>query len=85
MKKITVYTMEHCPFCEAAKRLFSSKGWAFEAIQLDMDDDKAWEDLERRTKFKTMPQIFVGDRFIGGYNDVKALDDKGELEKLVKG
>ena len=51
--------------------------------RLAMDDDAAWEELERRTKFKTMPQIFVGDRFLGGYADVKALDDRGELEVLV--
>lgn len=84
MKKITVYTMDHCPFCEAAKKLFQSKGWPFEEIRLAMDDDAAWNELERRTKFKTMPQIFIGDRFCGGYNDVKALDSRGELETLVQ-
>lgn len=82
-KKITVYTMDHCPFCERAKSLLKSRGYQYEEIKLDFDNDAAWEELEKRTNFKTMPQIFVGEKFCGGYNDLASLDSSGELKRLV--
>lgn len=84
MKKITVYTMDYCPFCERVKKLFQSKGYKYEEVCLSMDDDAAWEELEARTKYKTMPQVFIGEKFYGGYNDIAALDQKGELQKIVE-
>jgi glutaredoxin 3 len=85
MQKITVYTMDYCPYCESAKRLLKSKGMAFEEILLGEDDDAAWGKLEKETGFKTMPQIFIGKKFVGGYRELAALDQKGELESLVNG
>ena len=73
MKKITVYTMDFCPFCERVKKLFQSKNMAFVEVKLSMDDDAAWDELEKRTKHKTMPQVFIGEKFYGGYNDITAL------------
>lgn len=84
MKEIKVYTMESCPYCEAAKTLFKMKGVAFEEILIGWEDDDTWLRLEKKTGFKTMPQIFVGEKFIGGYNEVAALDKRGELDKLIK-
>ena len=83
MKKITVYTMDFCPYCERVKKLFKSKGMAFEEVKLSTNDDAAWDELEKRTRFKTMPQVFIGDQFYGGYNEIAALDTKGELDLLV--
>lgn len=83
MKKITVYTMRYCPYCESAKKLLKSKGLAFDEIMVAEDDDAIWARLEKETGFKTMPQIFVGEKFIGGYNDLAALEKNGDLDKLV--
>jgi glutaredoxin 3 len=84
MQKITVYTMKYCPYCDSAKRLLKSKGFAFEEVMVADDDDAAWTRLEKLTGYKTMPQIFVGEKFVGGYNDLAALDAKGELDPLVQ-
>ena len=84
MKKIIVYTMNYCPYCEAAKKLLKSKGWDFQEVLLEEDDDAGWKKLEKQTGYKTMPQIFFGDKFIGGYSDMTTLDKQGKLEELVK-
>ncbi len=83
MKKIIVYTMDYCPYCDSAKKLLKSKGLSFEEIKLAEDDDQAWIDLEKRTKFKTVPQIFIGDAFIGGFSELSKLNQKGELDRLL--
>lgn len=84
MKEIKVYTMESCPYCDAAKKLLASKGMTFEEVLVDWDDDDTWFRLEKKTGHKSMPQIFIGDKFIGGYNELSALDKRGELDRLVK-
>lgn len=83
-QKITVYTMHRCPYCEAAKKLLSQEGYAYEEKLVEMDDDATWTRLEKETGYKTMPQIFIGSKFIGGYNDLAALKEKGELAILVE-
>ncbi len=81
-KKVTVYTMNYCPYCERAKSLLSRKGIAFEEIRLDEDDDAAWEALEKRSGMKTMPQIFADEELIGGYSDLAARDAQDGLQSL---
>lgn len=81
-KKIKVYTMDHCPYCERAKALLKQRGLAFEELKLGLDDDAAWDALSARTGLKTMPQIFSEDRLIGGYSDLAALDAKDQLKSL---
>lgn len=76
--------MQFCPYCESAKRLFKSKGYVFEEILVAEDDDATWDRLEKETGFKTMPQIFIGDKFIGGYTDLAELEKKGQLDALVR-
>ena len=85
MQKITIYTMDYCPFCERVKKLFQSKGYAYEEKKLSMDDDTSWALLEAKTKYKTMPQVFIGDQFYGGYNDIVILDEKGDLDRIIEG
>ena len=75
--------MNYCPYCESAKRLLKSKGLAFEEILLAEDDDAGWKTLEKKTGYKTMPQIFIGEKFVGGYTDLAQLDAKGELDALL--
>ena len=85
MKKITVYSLTYCPYCKSAKKLLDSKGLKYEEIIVSEDDDETWDRLEKETGFKTMPQIFIGEQFIGGYTDLAALDKSGKLEELAKG
>lgn len=82
MAKIQVYTMNFCPYCERAKALLKQKGLPYDEIKLGDDDDAAWDALEKRSGMKTMPQIFHGDRLIGGYSDLAALDQNDGLASL---
>ena len=82
MLTVTVYTTEFCAFCVRAKRLLDSKGVAYEEVDVTHDvdlRDKMVADSGRRT----VPQIFFGDRSIGGFEELQALDSSGELETLL--
>jgi len=82
-KKVTVYTMNYCPYCERAKALLRQKGIPFEEIKVADDDDAAWDALEKRSGMKTMPQIWAGDELIGGYTDLAARDAQDGLKSLL--
>lgn len=78
MKAVTVYTTNVCGFCVAAKNLLKSKDIPFQEI--DVTHDPAMrQDIMKRSGQRTVPQIFFGDESIGGFTDLKALSDKGEL------
>jgi glutaredoxin 3 len=79
---VTIYTWTVCPYCVRAKEFLSRKGIAFREINLDGKEDELLA-LRNRTKFRTIPQIFIGEEFIGGYQDLLALEDSGELEKKL--
>lgn len=82
--KVTVYTKQNCPFCVRAKALLQRKGVAFEEIAVEGRDDlRAW--LVEATGQRTVPQIFVGDRSLGGFTDVDALDKEGRLDGILRG
>lgn len=82
--KVTVYTKENCPFCVRAKAMLQRKGVAFEEIPVaGRDDLRAW--LVEATGQRTVPQIFVGDRSLGGFTDVDALDKEGRLDEILRG
>ncbi len=83
-KKIVIYTTQWCGYCSRAKRLLNSKGWEFTEIDVDGDSEKrAW--LARVTRQRTVPQIFIGEESVGGYDDIAALDRRGELDRKVMG
>jgi glutaredoxin 3 len=82
MTKVTVYTMDRCPFCERAKSLLKQRGVAYDEVRVPMDDDAQWEALEKKTGMKTMPQILHGEKLIGGFNDLDAIDKKDQLASL---
>ena len=83
-KRIVIYTTSWCPYCHRAKRLLASKGWKFEEIDVDGDDEKrTW--LRKTTGMRTVPQVFIGDESVGGYDDISALDRRGELDRKVLG
>lgn len=79
---IKIYTMEVCPYCVRAKALLKQRGLEFEEVLLDDSDDAAWEELYQRSKMKTAPQIFYGDKLIGGYTELAALDQKDGLTSI---
>lgn len=81
--KIIVYSKSYCPFCTMAKEMLKRKGVAFETIDLEKNPDRMTEMLAKSNGSKTVPQIFVGDKHIGGYSDMADLDKKGELDTLL--
>ena len=83
MSKVRMYTTPICPFCVRAKALLAKKGVAVEEIDIYMDDDSR-KDMQAKTNgARTVPQIFIGDRHIGGYEELYALDKAGELDPLL--
>jgi glutaredoxin 3 len=82
-ERILVYTTPFCGYCSAAKRLLSSKGAGYTEVDVMMDAERRAEMIERSSGCRTVPQIFIGDRHIGGYDDLSALDSSGELDDLL--
>ena len=80
--KIEMYTQALCGYCAAAKRLLDSKGVDYSVIDVTMNAGLRRE-MKERSGRKTVPQIFVGDQHIGGYDDIAALDSVGELDRLL--
>ncbi len=79
---VKVYTTQVCPYCHRAKALLSKRNVPYEEIDVSSDDAKrAW--LAETTGRRTVPQIFIDDRPIGGSDELHALDRSGELEKLL--
>ena len=83
MAKVEVYTTQFCPFCVRAKSLLKHKGVAFEEIDVGDDPDLREKMVERAGGRRTVPEIFINGRIIGGYDELKELDDAGELDPLL--
>jgi glutaredoxin 3 len=82
--KITIYTKSSCPFCVRAKRLLDRKGVAYEEVSVEGEDDlRLW--LVEKSGQMTVPQIFVGERSLGGFSDIDALDREGKLGPILLG
>lgn len=83
MNGVTLYTTPICGYCAAAKRLLKSKGVSFSDIDVMRNPEKRTEMMERANGRHTVPQIFIGEVHIGGFDDMYALDVSGELDKLL--
>lgn len=81
---VTVYVADWCPYCQRAKGLLKQKNVAFNEINVE-DDEKFREEMFARSKRRTVPQIFIGDKHVGGCDDLFALDCSGELDPLIQG
>jgi len=81
--RIEVYTTSYCPFCFGAKALLESKGVAFEEI--DVGENPALREAmtERAGGRRTVPEIFINGRIIGGYDELRSLEARGELDELL--
>ena len=82
---IVVYTSAACTYCDRAKLLLERKGAAFREIRIDRDLSQRDAMLERSGGRKTVPQIFIGARHVGGFDDLAELDAGGELDPLLAG
>jgi len=84
MAKITMYSTGMCPFCQMAERLLRSKGVsAIDKIRVDLEPERRVEMMEK-TGRRTVPQIYIGETHVGGYDDLAALDRVGRLEELLR-
>ncbi len=84
MKNVTVYMGPRCNFCDAAKRLLLRNNIVFNEINIALQEGKLEEMLSKSNGRKTIPQIFFDDLHVGGYEELRALEKKGELLNLVK-
>jgi glutaredoxin 3 len=85
MKPVTIYTKSYCGYSKRAKALLTEKGIAFDDIDVTDDEQREQEMVQRAGGKTTVPQVFIQDRHIGGYEDLWRLDRNGELEGLVQG
>lgn len=84
MPAIKMYSTGSCPYCQMAERLLVAKGVpAFEKIRVDLDPAKRTEMMEL-TGRRTVPQIYIGDMHVGGYDELAALDRAGKLDELLR-
>jgi glutaredoxin 3 len=81
--RILIYTTPFCGYCAAAKRLLAAKGVEFTEIDVMMDSARRQEMQARSSGRRTVPQIFIDGRHIGGFDDLSALDKTGELDPLL--
>ena len=84
MKNVTVYMGPRCNFCDAAKRLLIRNNVPFNEINIALEEEKREEMLKKSNGRQTIPQIFFNELHIGGYEELRALEKKGELLNLVK-
>ncbi|HME38849.1 MAG TPA: glutaredoxin 3 [Steroidobacteraceae bacterium] len=81
---VTLYTSDWCPYCQRAKGLLTRKNVVFSEINIE-EDSKFREEMIARSNRRTVPQIFIGDRHVGGCDDLFELDRSGELDRLLQG
>lgn len=82
MPDIVMYTTAMCPYCVRAKMLLQRKGMNWQEKRIDIDHDLMGEMLQRSNR-RTVPQIFIGDRHVGGYDDMAELDAMGQLDPIL--
>ena len=84
MQEIIVYTTPVCGYCQAAKRLLTQKGYAYKEVDLSRDPELRQRLVDENGGYRTVPMIFVGAEFIGGYNELAALERSGQLAQKVQ-
>ncbi|WP_434708688.1 glutaredoxin 3 [Pseudomonas sp. R1-1] len=84
MSHVVVYSSDYCPYCSRAKHLLASKGVAFEEIKVD-GKPQLRADMTSKAGRTSVPQIWIGEKHIGGCDDLYALERAGKLDALLKG
>ena len=83
MPAVTIYTKTWCPYCLAAKELLGQKGVEFTEVEITREPGRRQEMLSKSGGRSTVPQIFIGERHVGGCDELYALDRRGELDPLL--
>jgi glutaredoxin 3 len=83
MVKVEMYESSYCPYCVMAKRLLDHKGVQYESIMVG-SNTQLWDEMVARSQRHTVPQIFINDESIGGYDDLAHLEKTGKLDALLK-
>jgi glutaredoxin 3 len=83
LAKIEIYTTTYCPFCTRAKSLLKRKGVDFVEIDVTTDDELRAKMIEMSGGRRTVPEIFINGKIVGGFDELKALDDQGKLDGLL--
>jgi glutaredoxin 3 len=83
MSKVLMYLTASCPFCQSADRLLQEKGVAVEKIRVDLEPARRAEMIQKSGR-RTVPQIWIGERHVGGCDDLYALEREGKLDPLLK-
>lgn len=84
MKPVTIYSKATCPYCIAAKQLLDNKGVAYTEIDVyGMSQDEADAVNLKTNHYRTVPKIFIGETFIGGFSDLDALNRQGKLDEML--
>ncbi|NRR30866.1 glutaredoxin 3 [Oxalobacteraceae bacterium] len=81
---VVLYSTAVCPYCVRAERLLEAKGVTIEKIRVDLDPEQRML-MMQKTGRRTVPQIYIGDTHVGGFDDLYALDQAGGLDPLLKG
>ena len=84
MPKVLMYCTKSCPYCLRAERLLQKKGVKIEMIDVG-GKPSLWKEMEKKTRRNTVPQIYIDDYHVGGFDDLSALDMEGKLDKLLAG
>lgn len=77
-----MYVTEWCPYCRRAEQMLKTKGAAFEKIRVDLEPERR-EEMKQKSGRTSVPQIWIGEKHIGGYDDMAALERAGELDALL--
>lgn len=84
MASVTLYTKPTCPYCVAAKQLLDNKGIDYtDIVYTSLSDTERAELSEKTNGYRTVPQIFIGEKFIGGFDQINKLNQQGELDALL--
>ncbi|MFB6263310.1 MAG: glutaredoxin 3 [Bradymonadaceae bacterium] len=83
MNDVEIYRTQHCPYCDMAERLLDDLDVDYEEIDVTRDPETR-EQLAERTGMETVPQIFIGGEPIGGFDELRALNESGELQELLE-
>jgi len=81
--EVIVYSKDYCPYCVAAKNLLTQKGIAYQEIDVGKDTAQYEDMLRRAAPRRTVPQIFIAGQPIGGFDDMKKLEQEGKLDSLL--
>ena len=82
--RVLMYATAACPFCQSAERLLVAKGVQIDKVRVDLEPERRAE-MTKKSGRRTVPQIWIGERHVGGCDDLYALERAGELDPLLKG